>query len=185
LREFDDLIERNVLRLGGVLACAECGVRQWHSLRELDQTVPCSGCDNRLTVPIDLQWSVQLNTLARSSVAQGVLGVLQALSGLERHASSFFFAPSYELFRPGDEVPWREVDVAAIVDGDLVVKEGKLSPTDLDGLVEICELLRPTRALFFFNQAEWRKDLESQFSERGAKLEKLGVSLELHHLVIV
>jgi hypothetical protein len=157
-------------------------------LRDLNQTVSCPGCDNQLTVPIDLQWSVELNGLARAAVVQGVLGVIQALSGLNTTAKSFFWGPSYELFRPGDDKPWHEVDVVAIVDGELVlgeVKEGRCKANDLDALVEVAEALRPTKALFFMNQSEWWQDLQTPFDAAKARLASAGIALEIHHLVLL
>ena len=188
LRDFDDLVRRNILRLGGALTCTRCGVRHWHNLRAMDQTVSCPGCDRQMTMPIDLQWSVELNGLARASVAQGVLGVIQALSGASMSSQSFFWGPSYELFRPGDSNPWHEVDVAALIDGELVlgeVKEGHVGPRDFDSLAEVSEALRPARAIFFISQAEWRSELRAPFDAAKERLARAGVALELHHLVIL
>ena len=173
LGEFNVLTSRGILRLGAALACPRCGVTTWHGLPSLKETVNCPGCDFEITVPINQQWSVELNSLAKMAVVQGVLGVVQAACGLGQMAESFFYMPSCELFRPGDKDPWHEVDLAAVVNGELVVcevKEGGVKPKDLDSLVEISEVLRPARAVLFVNKEEWSSEMNRPFEKAKEQL---------------
>jgi hypothetical protein len=188
LSEFDGLIARRVLRLGTALPCPRCGVTDWRSLDTLEQVTRCPGCDHEITVPMNQQGSVTLNSLVRMAVAQGVLGVIQAVSALGQRSESLFFMPSSNLYRSGEANPWREVDVAAIVNGELLlgeVKEGRIGPSDFDGLVEVAEVLRPAKAVLFIKQEEWRAELQTPFDAAKLRLAGHGVGLEVHHLIIV
>lgn len=188
LTEFDELTTQRILRLGAALLCPRCGLTTWHGLAALEQPVRCPGCEHGITVPISQQWSVELNSLARMAVLQGVLGVIQALNGLGQLSESFFFMPSCDLFRPGDTRPWHEVDIVAVVNGELVlgeVKEGNVRPDDFESLCEVAEALRPARALFFTNQDKWPTTLNEPFETAKKRLAANGVVLDRHDLVIV
>ena len=188
LEEFEGLTSRRILRLGAALTCRRCGLPNWHPFPLLKETITCPGCDSEIVVPFNQALSVELNSLAKMAVIQGALGVIQATSGLAQMAESFFFSPSFEIYRPGDKTSWHEADVAAIVDGEFVigeVKERALSTDDFDGLVEMAEALRPAKAILFINKEEWSDRLKEPFERARARLATKRIALEVHHLVFV
>ena len=183
----NELIERKILYLGVALNCRRCGLRQWCSVDDLKQVSGCAGCEAPLPLQIDRHWSVSLNSLARMAVAQGVIGVQQALAQLRKSAPhSFFFAPSLDLFRAGNRTPWHEIDFVCIADDDLIigeVKEGKITEADLKSLKEIAVALRPTRAVFFVSREEWKTSHEQALKQLNSELMPQEIKMEMHHLV--
>jgi|GEM_PF-7067111 len=183
----DWLVERNVVHLGVDLTCPDCGQSAWHRLDQLEQVTDCPGCEARIPVPVNTQGSMVLNSLARMAVTQGVVGVVQVLNGFRREArSSFFYAPSLELYRSGDKRPWHEIDLLCVVDGELAiveVKEGRVKASDIDELVEIAKALRPDRAIIAVDRKEWNATRDAELARHAKELAKIGVSLEMHHIV--
>jgi hypothetical protein len=156
----------------------------------MQQQITCIGCGSVHTLGAKEPWHYSLNSLAQMSVSQGVLGVLHALTALEASTihSFFAFSPSLDLFRPADEVPWHEIDVACIADGDFVigeVKEGFVQKKAFDDLAEISEALRPDRAIIFLpleHATKQQQELKSWLAEMNTRLGPIGVSSEIFTL---
>lgn len=187
-REFQALTAKKILRLGTVLSCPNCSVANWYGIDSLKETLACPGCDAEITLPFNYGTSVTLNSLARMAVVQGVLGVLQAASTLAGNSESFFFAPSFEIRRGWASDAWHEVDLAAILNGELIiaeVKEGDLNSNDFESLVEVAEVFKAAKAIFFFRKEAWSRNMDEPLKQAHARLAAKGITLEVHHLVIV
>jgi len=149
----DTLLALGVLRLGIERRCPHCEVPSWFHVDTLTQRVTCPGCGTRYPLGATEFWSYALNSLAQMSVLQGALAVLHALTVLASQARTFFaYSPSLDLFRHNVAKPWHEVDIACILDGQLVigeVKDGTVSKKVFDDLGEVAEALRPQRVIVF------------------------------------
>jgi len=51
-KEFETLVERNVVELGLELKCSKCGNWGWHSIRQLDHSLTCELCLKKFGFPI-------------------------------------------------------------------------------------------------------------------------------------
>jgi hypothetical protein len=186
----DSLLALGILRLGIEKMCPRCKVRSWYRVNELGQQITCIGCGQVHALEAKETWSYALNSLARMSVSQGVLGVLHALTQLESSTihSFFAFSPSLDLFRPGDKQPWHEIDIACIADGEFIigeVKEGFVQKKDFEELAEIAEALMPQRAIMFLpldRATKQAQELHDWRKEMDARLEPKGISSELFTL---
>jgi hypothetical protein len=188
-RGLDDLLAIGVLRLGVQTTCPTCRLTTWCHVNELQQDLTCVGCGAKHFLGATEQWSYALNTLAQTSVSQGVLGVLYALAAVASHSHGFFvFSPSLELFRHGTDGPWREVDVLCVADGDFVigeVKEGYVQRDAFEGLASLAEVLLPQRAIMFLpleHAGKQADELNSWLAEISTRLSPKGVSAEIFTL---
>jgi hypothetical protein len=130
-----------------------------------------------------------LNTLAQTSVSQGVLGVIYALAAVASHSHGFFiFSPSLDLFHESTKGVWHEIDIACVAEGDFVigeVKEGFVQKTAFDELADVAEVLLPQRAIIFLPLEHAKKqwdELNKYLAETRARLGPKGVSAEVFTL---
>jgi hypothetical protein len=185
----NDLLEMGILRLGVENTCPTCKLPTWYHVNDLRQELTCGGCGSKHSLRATEQWSYSLNTLAQTSVSQGVLGVLHALAAVASHAHDFFiFSPSLELFRPSEGNPWHEVDVLCVANGDFIigeVKEGFVRKRAFEELAEVAEVLLPQRAIIFLSydraKKQW-KDLNDWLTETRSRLDPKGISAEIFAL---
>jgi hypothetical protein len=80
----NQLIARNILRVGVEVRCLHCGIHTWFQIDALTQFSECSGCGNALPIPANAEWSYRLNSLVKRCVSAHVLAVLQSLAVLAR-----------------------------------------------------------------------------------------------------
>jgi hypothetical protein len=135
------------------------------------------------------EWHCNLNTLVQMGVIQGVFGVLQALAYVGTHAKEFFaFAPSLNLYRPGDTQHWCEIDLACIVDGQFLigeVKEGIIQEAAISKLVEVARTVQPDRLAIFLPEEVSQKqtaELQKWIATANHSLLENGITLELFEL---
>jgi hypothetical protein len=123
------LTERGVLLMGVQARCPSCGYRAWHHIDDAKQTLQCGGCNAAFPMPPEPRWHYRLNSLARAAHAEhGLLPVVLVLGQLLMDArSAFLFAPCLDLFDNDDKGPVGDLDIAAILDGQLVIGEVKQS----------------------------------------------------------
>jgi len=76
LEVIDELVRKRVLQRGLSFACKRCGLRAWHPIGQLDETVRCSGCHATIRVPIRAAIVFRLNELIAQACRQGAVPVL-------------------------------------------------------------------------------------------------------------
>jgi hypothetical protein len=186
LREgVDQLVRLNIFRPGVTLGCVHCGEKNWYHVDDLRQFVRCFGCGQDLPMSPHTPWHFALNSLAKRSVSGGALFVLQALVFLAGHGSSFFYSPSLELFQDGNSKPWREIDLACVAGGELIVgevKEREASKKDFEKLAEVAEAIKPDRAAMFISLERWNANVEVWKDEMRRRLQARGIVGELYAL---
>jgi hypothetical protein len=185
-RGLNDLLARNVLRAGVVVHCRHCGIESWLHIDEVQQFNECAGCGNLRPLAVDTEWLYRLNSLAKRCVSAHILAVLQALSSIAHNSTvCFFYSPSLNLYQPGSEDIWREVDVACVSDGKLIigeVKDGSFDKRELDRFADTAEVIQPDRAAVFVPQHRFDAKVEQWFSELKSRLATTGVRAEAHQL---
>jgi hypothetical protein len=124
-----DLTERGVLLMGVQAKCLSCGYRAWHHIDDAKQTLRCGGCNAVFPMPPEQRWHYRLNSLVRAAHAEhGLLPVVLVLGQLFMDARrAFLFAPCLDLFENNKKGPIGDLDIAVILDGQLVIGEVKQS----------------------------------------------------------
>src|SRR5262249_50766886 len=159
--------------------CRHCGIESWSHIDEVRQFNECAGCGNSRPLAVDAEWRYRLNSLAKRCVSARILSVLQALASIAGYSTScFFYLPSLDVYRPGSEDVWREVDVACVSDGKLIigeVKDGSFDQHELDRFADAAKVIQPDRAAIFVPQDRFNKRVEQWCFELKSRLTTAGV----------
>ena len=182
----NELLARNVLRAGLVIRCPHCGIQSWFHVDEIKQFNECAGCGNTRPIAADAEWCYRLNSLAKRCVSSRVLAVLQALASIAHSATNcFFYSPSSELYTSTSKKPWREIDVACVSDGELIigeVKDGAFDKHELERFADAAELIQPDCAAIFVPQHRYDKKAVQLFSILESRLTASRIRAEVHQL---
>ena len=132
----DRLLLRGILHRGLLLRCERCERLDFYRIEQVGSTFACGQCEhtNPLTQPRwhkpddEPLWFYDLDVIVRDLLAQNgdvpILAVDRLVAGRRRRpplASSF----ELQLTRHGEDRPWAELDIAAVIDGRIVVGEAK------------------------------------------------------------
>lgn len=186
-RDLDRLINLEILRPQYLVRCDHCGEKNFLNLNELNQAPECRGCGQRQRFSLRQDWYVTLNTLAAQSTSSGVLAVLHALGNLQHGPTSFFFAPSLDLYLKSQESVWRELDIVCVINGELLigeVKGGDIEKSDFARFTETAKELRPDRASIFVDIDRLDQNVSAWFQEMKIELDKVGIRAGLHALAL-
>lgn len=118
------LLERGLMIGGYVLSCSHCAHRAWYRLDDLTQAHTCERCAAETHLPANATRSFHLNEAfyqLRLNNGEVVTLLLAALREIADH--SLLYLPEISLSH--EEAKDGEADVAALVDGDLVIAEAK------------------------------------------------------------
>ena len=185
-RGLNQLLVRNILRAGIVIRCPHCGIESWFHVDEVRQFNECAGCGKPRPLAVGAEWRYRLNSLAKRCVSARILAVLQALASIaHRSTTCFFYSPNLELHRPQSDKAWRELDVACVSDGKLIigeVKDGSFDQSEFNRFAEAAEMIQPDRAAIFIPQDRFDKKVQQWFSELHSRLATAMVRAELHQL---
>ncbi len=185
-RGLNRLLALNVLRTGVVVPCPHCGIESWFHVDEVRQFNECAGCGNPRPLTVGAEWRYRINSLVKRCVSARILAVLQALASIAHSSTAcFFYSPNLELFRPDAPKAWRELDVACVSDGELIigeVKDGAFDKHELDRFADVAEVIQPDRAAIFVPQDRFDKKAQQWFSELRSRLATAGIRAEVHQL---
>jgi hypothetical protein len=137
-----------------------------------------------MALPAEAVWTYRLNSLVHHCVNSRALAVWQALAELADRLSSFFFAPSSEVYfrQPIDGRAKKELDVLCVTDGQLLigeVKEGDLHAADFEEFAATAQILRPDRAAMFVNKQYFVPKVNEWSNQFRAQLAGFGIQGEL------
>ena len=122
------LLERDLLLAGYLLDCESCHSRIWYRADRVGQKFDCVRCGASDVIPIDAVRTFRLSEAFYILQEQGGEVVTLALATLRAEAAlSFLYLP--ETLINDDDGGSREVDIAALVDGELVLVEAKTNNT--------------------------------------------------------
>ena len=102
---FDFLLKKNLLRAGLELTCDHCKLKEWVSLKELNECWDCRFCGYKNKTNLHLknqgEWKyIKSGLFAKDNNQEGALPViltLLQLEGLSLHSSKFLYSPSLKL----------------------------------------------------------------------------------------
>ena len=112
---------------------------------------------------------------------------MQALGNLQYGPTSFFFAPSLNLYLKNQESRWRELYIVCVIAGELLigeVKGGEIAKGDFTRFAEMAKVVRPDRASIFVDLDRLDQNVRSWFEEMKAELAQVGIRAGLHGLAL-
>jgi hypothetical protein len=157
----DELVGKRVLERGYIFQCQRCRLSSWYSLDVLTSDFSCTRCSFRqqFTVthwkqPIEPHWYYRLAETVYQFYSHHSHLTVQVLHKLKSQSKqAFHYVPEIELQdfpAPGKK---RELDIACISDGRIIIGEGKteaLRPKDAEKFETLLKRLgkRPDRIVF-------------------------------------
>jgi len=135
-KTLDLLISKGILYRGCIFKCAACRNADWFGLDEFSQTFKCKRCgttqhvthDNYWYAEHEPGWCYKLDEIIYQFLRHdGYVGVLALACLKGRTDSSFMFTTDLELTKKDatDRKPDLELDILAVLDGELVLGEAK------------------------------------------------------------
>ena len=173
----DELVGRSVLERGYIFHCERCLLSSWYSVDVLTSTFTCGRCRfsqqytlSRWKQPLEPHWYYSLaETIyqfykSRSDLTAQVLYELKSQS-----TSAFHYVPEIDLCgypRPDEK---REIDIACVADGKIIVGECKTEPLRPRHITKLSELLKnldrqPDRIVFATSQPSVTGAFSSQLA---------------------
>ncbi len=135
-KTLDLLITKGVMYRGCIFKCGACRNADWFGLDEFSQTFKCKRCgttqhvtkENYWYAEHEPGWCYKLDEIIYQFLRHnGYVGVLALACLKGRTVNSFLFTSDLELIKEDstDRKPELEVDILAVLDGDLVLGEAK------------------------------------------------------------
>lgn len=128
----DRLLRCGVLQRGTVLKCQYCRTADWFSVRDLAEDFVCKRCGRRQTIlsqqalkqpePV---WYYKLDEIAFQGLRNDMHVPLLTLDYLRRKNPRFAYVDEIELWKPGADRPFIEIDLCCICEGTLTIGEAK------------------------------------------------------------
>lgn len=151
------LCSRGVLFQGREWRCHTCYNRNWVSIDTIGKTMQCEVCGTREPAPVAGDWHFRLNPFLidayRQHGSEVALWVLWRLH--EQARRSLYYIPSVKLwlddYPEGKPTPDAEVDLIAVVDGEVAMVEATTSDTltdkEIDRLSIVAQRVRPDKMI--------------------------------------
>jgi hypothetical protein len=157
----DELIGKRILERGYILQCQRCRLVSWYSINVLSSDFICNRCSflQQFTLghwrqPTEPHWYYRLvETVYQFYLHNSHLTVQTLFKFKSQSRLAFHYVPEIELLdfpSPGEK---RELDIAFIMDGEILLGEGKtgaLRPKDAEKFEMLLKRLdkRPDRIIF-------------------------------------
>jgi len=157
----DELVGKRILERGHILHCERCSLSSWYSIDVLTSEFTCNRCSfkQQFTLthwkhPIEPYWYYRLAETVYQFYSHNSHLTAQVLYKLKaRSKLAFHYVPEIELLgfpAPGKK---RELDIACMLDGQIIIGEGKtaaLKPEDAEKFEAILKRVgkRPDRIVF-------------------------------------
>ncbi|MEM9086002.1 MAG: hypothetical protein AAGB23_08770 [Pseudomonadota bacterium] len=166
-RNLETLSEKQALHQGQEWRCSNCFSVNWLGIGELSRKWSCPVCGHTLNASADSEWSYRLSDFLRAAIKDhGILATVWCLHVLQRRSDqSFFFLPSTNLHLApqldGRSPPDAEIDLLAVVDGEVILCEVKSSPRvssrEMSAFAAIANKIRPDIAMVAILDCEPKK----------------------------
>src|SRR4030095_422092 len=192
-RELDYLMQTNLLVLGLMPICPQCGLKNWIRIDDVKYSLKCQGCSYGFTLISELKWYYKLNSLFEVGYAKQGLTPLIIVLGelLSSCRSSFTYAPSLDLFETYDNSFYQdmnvkrkyELDLVCFKDGVFIIGEVKeninlFKQADFDKMHDVSLRINPDRVLFSSMDKKINRLTESRINELSSKLSSHGIAVE-------
>jgi hypothetical protein len=178
----DDLVGRDILERGLILQCERCRLSSWYNLEVLTTLFRCNRCGltqqfrrSHWKRPFEPHWYYRLAETVYQCFSHNshlTIQVLHKLQAASEHA--FHFAPELDLEMPGGQL--KEIDIACVADGKIIIGECKTDPLRPAHVTKYEHLTRtlirkPDRLLFATSEPTVSKDFESRLANlRGGEV---------------
>jgi hypothetical protein len=173
----DDLVSKNVVERGYILQCSRCRLASWYSISVLTSEFTCSRCSFQQQFthahwkhPIEPHWYYKLAETIYQFYENNSHLTVQALYKLKSTSKrAFHYVPEIELLnfpKTGDK---KELDIACILDGVIIIGEAKTEAlrardvTKFEGLVNKFGH-EPGRVVFATNKQEVSAEFQARIS---------------------
>jgi hypothetical protein len=157
----DELVGKQILERGYILQCERCRLSSWYSLNTLTSTFTCTRCSfsQQFTLahwkqPVEPYWYYRLAETVYQFYLNNSHLTAQTLYKLKSESrQAFHYAPEIDLIGfPGPGAK-RELDIACVLDGQIVIGECKTEPLQGREVSKFESLLRklgksPSRVVF-------------------------------------
>lgn len=145
------LVHQGVLLQEYRWRCSYCGNENGLTLDTIKLNNHCSICDRNYNTPIDMEWRYKIAPFITSAlIEQNGLTVLWAIDHLMdvfRRPQSFYL-PEVNLYKNRDDNDKNEVDLLAVIDGEFIAAEVKLSAASfVDSSDEIAKFIDELKRL--------------------------------------
>jgi hypothetical protein len=167
----DSYLTRGIITRGLVLKCALCAGTAFYRLEDLGPGFSCQRCRqaNQITIrawsgPREPQWFYALDEVVVQGLRANAQVPMLALAQLKAQSRSFLYMPEAVVIMPGR--PDLEVDLWAIINGQIVIGEAKksdlLEKTDRNeksrcrALRALAEAITADKFVMATASSEWR-----------------------------
>jgi hypothetical protein len=132
------LIHKDVLRQGKKIKCDHCFLDNWISINDFRSSIICVGCGNSIKLPFGIdtiEWDYELNSLISYEIDQGLLiHLFTVYYFIENSSSTFSSSIVHGSYFGLNFLPLtknknkkKEIDIALIIDDQLIIGECKIS----------------------------------------------------------
>jgi len=173
----DKLVGQRVLQRGYIFQCERCRLSSWYSIDVLTADFVCNRCSFRQQFtrthwkqPVEPHWYFRLAETVYQFYANNSHLTAQALYKLQSESTlAFHYVPEIDLIdfpKPGEK---REMDIACVVDGQMILGECKtepLRPKDAAKFETLVARLhkRPDRIVFATSLPDVTDDFKARIS---------------------
>ncbi|WP_200300814.1 hypothetical protein [Streptomyces adelaidensis] len=175
----DELLTKDVLQRGYILKCERCSLSSWYGLNALSSTFTCNRCSFRQQFTqkhwkngmVEPRWCYKLAETVYQFYEKNSHLTAQVLYKLKSQSTTaFHYAPEIDLLNFAGPGKSREMDVACILDGQIVFGECKTETLKLKDVEKFEALVRkhlknPARIVFATTQS-----VSDDFKKRMSRL---------------
>lgn len=180
------LIDIGVLRAGYVHKCRHCSLPKWYSIDDINNIENrCEGCRYPFSIQPEQTMEYSLNSIISRRSIYNQIPVSLALASLHDIAtSSFYYIPSLDIYKQYGANPYTDLDIFAIVDGNLIIGEVKNSQTgfkndDFNKMYEVAIRIRPSKVIVTsMMDKNPDKVNEGRIRELRGRLKSTGIKVE-------
>ena len=169
------LIDIGALFMGIKIKCNTCGTNKWYSLKELQDKIPCRGCNTLIIPKLESPYYYKINDIiinnllsdpsSNSKEFDGNYVVMETLDWLKKdwqncNQSFHFCCPMAFVVNKSRTSKWTgDIDVLAIQDGKLILGEskshaGEFNNKELNQLIWLGNEIKPDKIIMSFNSGE-------------------------------
>ncbi|WP_159766070.1 hypothetical protein [Streptomyces sp. HM190] len=158
----DDMLTKEIIYRGYILKCERCSLSSWYSLDALSSVFSCNRCDFQQQFTqkhwkngmVEPRWCYKLAETVYQFYEKNSHLTAQVLYKLKSQSTTaFHFAPEIDLIGFSGSGDSREMDVACILDGQIIFGECKTETLKLKDVVKFEQLTQmpmknPARVIF-------------------------------------
>jgi hypothetical protein len=185
----DNLVKKQIIERGYIFQCQRCRLASWYGIDALTTEFICGRCSfkqqfgvSHWKQPVEPRWYYKLAETVYQFYFHNSHLTLQVLYKLKGESKvAFHYVPEIDLLDFPDEGKKRELDIACILDGQIVIGEGKtgkskgeiLRVKDVEKFEDIAKkhARRPDQTIFATSLPSVSREFKSRVAQmRGARV---------------